>query len=234
MNTPPSNPDLLEQLAAQYVLGTLRGPARRRVERWRASSTTLDERCRYWESQLMPMLRALRPIPPPPHVWSAVQRRLGLLEVRRPRGAALRSLAVAASLLMILGLGVLWYWRSTAVVPLIEVATVARPAGTPLWEIEIRGRPGETRHLRVRAGAGTSPPQGRDYELWALPEGGSPVSLGVLPSRAGSLERELTARQMTALSRASKVAVSVEPPGGSPTSVPTGAVVFVAPLHAPS
>jgi anti-sigma-K factor RskA len=234
MNTPPTNPELLEQLAAHYVLGTLRGPARRRLERWRASSTALDERCRYWETRLMPMLRGLRPLPPPPHVWTAVQRRLELPVTRRPRTSGLRSLAVAASLLVFVGLAALWYWRSAAVAPLTEVATVTQPGGTRLWQIEIRGRPGEAQRLRVRAAVDTLPPEGRDYELWALPEGGTPVSLGVLPILAAAWEHDLTDKQKSALSRATQLAVSVEPPGGSPTTRPTGAVVFMAPLHAPT
>ena len=68
---------------------------------------------------------------------------------------------------------------------------------------------------------------GRSYELWALPRGGgAPVSLGLLPA-AGSAERPLSERQRTALLAADKVAVSVEPAGGSPTGSPTGPIVIV-------
>jgi anti-sigma-K factor RskA len=71
---------------------------------------------------------------------------------------------------------------------------------------------------------------GRDYELWALPEGGAPVSLGLMPE-SGEAERELSAAQRTALSSASKVAVSLEPEGGSATGAPTGPVLYVAALR---
>ena len=72
-------------------------------------------------------------------------------------------------------------------------------------------------------------PAGHDYELWALPKGASPVSLGVLPAE-GASSRILTAIQKKALASSSQVAVSIEPIGGSPTGQPTGEVVFVAPL----
>jgi len=75
---------------------------------------------------------------------------------------------------------------------------------------------------------GTVPPAaGKSYELWALPRGGAaPVSLGLLPA-AGRAERTLSEPQRLALLAADKVAVSVEPLGGSPTASPTGPIVIV-------
>jgi anti-sigma-K factor RskA len=84
------------------------------------------------------------------------------------------------------------------------------------------------RHLRARAGAGATAQAGKSYELWALPDNGSaPVSLGVIPA-VGEIDRELTDAQRAALRGASKVAVSLEPEGGSATGAPTGPVLFVA------
>ena len=57
--------------------------------------------------------------------------------------------------------------------------------------------------------------------------GGAPVSLGVMPT-SGQIDRELTEAQRAALLGASKVAVSLEPTGGSPSGAPTGPVLFVA------
>jgi anti-sigma-K factor RskA len=74
------------------------------------------------------------------------------------------------------------------------------------------------------------PQSGRSFELWALPDGGAPVSLGLLPA-AGSVSRELSAAQRAALQSATKVAVSLEPAGGSRTGAPTGPVLYVAPLE---
>ena len=69
------------------------------------------------------------------------------------------------------------------------------------------------------------------YELWALPRGGRPpVSLGLLP-RDGTLKRALTAAQRAGLMGSDRVAVSLEPKGGSPTGQPTGPVLFVVDVH---
>lgn len=232
MNAAPANPELLNRLAGEYVLGTLRGPARRRLERWRNSSPLLDERCRFWEDRLLPLLLpALRPVRPPPHVWQNVRARLELPAPAR-RGRALLY-ALAASVLIVLGVGAMLYWRSLTPAP-TEAATIAAPSGTVAWQVEIYAAPGTVAHLSVRAGTLAAVPAGHDYELWALPKGGAPVSLGLLPQRPNAARRILTVSQQQALAKASQLAVSVEPSGGSPTGQPTGPVVFVAPLRSVS
>jgi anti-sigma-K factor RskA len=229
MNTAPNDIELLNRLAAEYVLGTLRGPARRRVERWRSTSSLLDERCRFWEEGLMPLLRAVRPVQPPAHVWEGIRGRLGLPASTR-RGRA-RLYAIAASVLLVAALATLLLWHTLAPQPATEVATISAPSGTLMWQVEVYGAPGATARLSVTAGTLAAPPAGRDYELWALPKGGAPVSLGLLPYRHGVARRTLTLSQQRALASAGQLAVSIEPPGGSPTGQPTGAVVFVVPLR---
>jgi anti-sigma-K factor RskA len=230
MNSAPTEIELLNRLAAEYVLGTLRGPARRRVERWRTTSSLLDERCRFWEERLMPLLGAVRPVQPPAHLWEGIRARLGLpLSTRGGRG---RLYALAASVLLVAALGTLLLWRTLAPQQATAVATIAAPSGTLMWQVEVYGAPGAAARLSVRAGMLAAPPVGRDYELWALPKGGgAPVSLGLLPYRHGAARRTLTLTQQRALASAGQLAVSIEPPGGSPTGQPTGAVVFVVPLR---
>src|ERR1700730_7212968 len=107
----PDTPELVDRLAAEYVLGTLRGPARRRFESWRANSPQVDERCRYWEEHLMHLAKGLEPVQPPAHVWSAIRDPLNLPPHRSPRRWA-GSLALAASLVLVAGLAGLLYWRT--------------------------------------------------------------------------------------------------------------------------
>jgi anti-sigma-K factor RskA len=231
MNTAPTDAELLNRLAAEYVLGTLRGAARRRLERWRVSSPALDERCRFWEDRLLPLLLGLKPLEPPAHVWPRIRARLELRPAaqRRPWSA----LALAASVVLVAFLAVLVYWRTLGPGRALESATISAPSGALMWQVEISGRPGAER-LSVRASTLAAPPAGRDYELWALPKGGAPVSLGLLPYRHSLAHRVLSAMQQQALAHSTQLAVSVEPPGGSPTGQPTGAVVFVVPLRAVS
>jgi anti-sigma-K factor RskA len=104
--------------------------------------------------------------------------------------------------------------------------------------------PSSPRRRAPSSGASTSPrgdrlavdalvtvrvPDARSRELWALPEGGAPVSLGLMPA-SGSIDLALDDRQRAALAAAKNIAVSDEPAGGSPTGAPTGEVLYVAAL----
>ena len=130
-----------------------------------------------------------------------------------------------------MALGTFWYWRTLGPGRIAQVATISEPSGALMWQVDIYGRPGEARRLSVRASGLAMQPAGHDYELWALPKGGAPVSLGVLPYVQASTQRALTSAQQQALKRAAQLAVSLEPAGGSPSGQPTGAIVFVVPLN---
>jgi anti-sigma-K factor RskA len=85
--------------------------------------------------------------------------------------------------------------------------------------------------LELRASRPVIAGPAQSYELWLIPaEGGAPVSLAVL----GSLDAKLTlpAQQAARLTRGAKLAVSVEPAGGSPTGAPTGPVLFAGAIGA--
>lgn len=225
----PDNPEVIDRLASEYALGTLRGPARRSFERWRASTPFVDLRCRFWEERLMPLAKGLTPAQPPARVWRDIQRRLNLT-TRRPALRRIRLFALAASVVLVAGLAALLYWRSLPASGATAVATIAAKSGEHVWELEVFDN---ANRLVARAAKLPARPAGRDYELWALPKGAAPVSLGILPA-AGASSRTLTLIQKQALARSSQVAVSIEPLGGSTTGQPTGDIVYVAPLHAPS
>ena len=177
----------------------------------------------------MRLAKGLTPVQPPAHVWTAIQRRLNLA-APQPALRRIRSFALAASVVLVVGLAGLLYWRSLQTVRATAVATISAKSGEHIWELEVFGN---VNRLVARAAQLPARPAGRDYELWALPKGGAPVSLGVLPA-AGATSRSLTVIQKQALAHSSEVAVSIEPRGGSPTGQPTGDIVFVAPLRTPS
>jgi anti-sigma-K factor RskA len=66
--------------------------------------------------------------------------------------------------------------------------------------------------------------------LWALPAGGKPVSLGLMPA-GGTAQRNLTDVQKQALANSAQVAITVEKLGGSPTGQPTSTPIYVVPLR---
>src|SRR3954462_4995149 len=69
-------PQLIEPLAAQYVLGTLRGRARLRFARLMRSDPSVAAAVAEWEGRLLPLLEALPPVQPPATVWSSILERI--------------------------------------------------------------------------------------------------------------------------------------------------------------
>ncbi|MBV9724675.1 MAG: anti-sigma factor [Gammaproteobacteria bacterium] len=215
---------LLDRLAAEYVLGTLRGPARRRFEELCAQSAAARSALYRWEDDLAQLSRTLSPVQPAARVWTNVSTQLFGAPSAVPRTTSRRRwrLAAAAGLAavaLIVGLIV----RELTPPPLQTFAVLATDSTHPLWRLERRA---PLTALTIEVVGAVPPAAGKSYELWALPPGAAPVSLGLLPAE-GRTERRLTAPQRAALLAADKVAVSVEPLGGSPTGSPTGPIVIV-------
>ena len=81
------------------------------------------------------------------------------------------------------------------------------------------------RYLTVKAVAPLSVPAQRALELWALPQGKDPLSLGLL-SASGTARIPLASSAGVVLQGTPALAVSLEAPGGSPTGKPTGPVLY--------
>jgi anti-sigma-K factor RskA len=222
-------PELIDRLAAEYVLGTLRGPARKRFARWlsdrgAASHVAVRDAVHRWEDRLVHLVQGVTPVAPAPRVWREIARRTTVASGQR-RTASVRNWALAASVAMLAIAA--WWWRGQAPEIAWQTAAEMRDAtrAEALWSIEVDRA---QRRLRLRPASPYALAANEVHELWALPaDGGAPVSLGLLPQR-GVVERPLSAAQFAALESAAKLAVSREPAGGSPTGAPTGPVVVVA------
>jgi anti-sigma-K factor RskA len=226
-----NRPELLDRLAAEYVLGLLRHGARARFERLCVELPPALIARQRWEERLLPLSLALAPVAPDRNRWPQIERALASLNAGSAAppaaaGPARRRwwpVAVAASLIAVaLVVGKLTFWSAPTWQPL---AVLAPANAAPLWRLE---RSADGTQINIRALGPVTLDVAKSYELWVLPRGGgNPLSLGVLP-RQGGVERQLTPAQRTLLAGASQVAVSVEPAGGSPTGLPTGPVVIVA------
>ncbi|HYX74767.1 MAG TPA: anti-sigma factor [Steroidobacteraceae bacterium] len=224
-------PELLDRLAAEYALGTLRGSARRRFERLCTRSASARAALYRWEDDWSQLSRRLPPVQPSARVWANVRARLfGELPARSALPPARRwrtwQVAAAAGLVAVaLVAGLLLRERAP---PLQTLVVLATDRAHPVWRLERRL---PLNALTIEVVGNVPPAAGKSYELWALPRDGAPVSLGLLPLR-GRAERALSEPQRTALLAADKVAVSVEPAGGSPTGSPTGPIVIVSAVPA--
>ncbi len=209
-------PEILDLLAAEFVLGTLVGAARRSFARRRARDPFVDRRVNAWEERFAVLTMRLAPVEPSPAVWPAIERRID----SGTRGTW-RAIAAVVALVAVLGFG--WIvWQELR--PPQATAEFASTSGETLWHVELGAR-GD--RLEIATIGKVRVPDARSRELWALPEGGAPVSLGLMPA-SGVARLTLDDHQRAALALASNVAVSDEPAGGSPTGAPTGDVLYVA------
>jgi anti-sigma-K factor RskA len=219
--------ELLDRVAGDYVLGTLRGSPRRRFERLCTTSDAARQAMHRWEDDFSVLSRTLTPVEPSAGVWLQISRRLSIgagAVPHRPRRWRTWSLAAAASLIAVgLVVGLIMHARHAE---LQTIAVLGRDATQPLWRIE---RTQEATALTIEVVGSVQAAKDSAFELWALPRGGNPVSLGILPA-SGTTQRMLSAAQRAALLAADKIAVSVEPSGGSPTGSPTGPIIIVAPV----
>lgn len=224
----------IEQLAAEYVLGSLQGQARRRFEGWMMESGRVRHEVWFWEQTLGPLSNSAEPEQPPAEIWSALTRRLWPEETPKSAERLGRPhwlwpgwglLATAAALV----LAVLLVQRPLPDVEQQQLAGAIVQSGSdaPLWLISEAGR---DNLLRLRPVSATAAGASKDYELWVVPENGAPLSLGVV-SVGGSHQIRLSDQAMRELVRSRTLAISLEPSGGSPTGAPTGPILHVAKLY---
>ena len=237
------NPDLRDRLAAEYALGTLRGLARRRFERVMDGDRALRELVLEWELRLNRLAETAPAIEPPGRVWQQIKARMGATAAERRSlfGALLGGARVRVPNLAEAGLwNFVGFWRpaslvaAAAAIALAFYVTTLTPAAPPLTHLAVLNdqdnKPAMVANLHatvdrlvIRAVATPPVESGKALELWLLPAGGAPVSLGLL----GGAETivDLPHAQTTAIATGG-LAVSLEPAGGSPTGQPTGPVLF--------
>ncbi|WP_323768927.1 anti-sigma factor domain-containing protein [Antarctobacter sp.] len=218
----PEMPDDGDDLmAAEYVLRLLSPDIERAMDRRVLDDPVFAARVRDWEARLASMTDELGDITPSRQTKRALMEAIG----GRPESPARRwwlgtglGLATVAALLVISPL------PSLLRGPEFE-AQIASADGTLRLNATVTGA--ELVLARLEGG----PRPGRALELWLIAEGApAPVSLGVLPE-ADSTRIALTPALTVQLTGAA-LAVSDEPPGGSPTGTPTGEVLAAAPLVA--
>src|SRR5262245_32687026 len=70
-----ADPELRDQFAAEYALGTLSGHERRRFERLMSRDRDLRDLVQEWELRLNVLAESVPAVEPPAHVWDEIARR---------------------------------------------------------------------------------------------------------------------------------------------------------------
>jgi Uncharacterized protein conserved in bacteria len=215
-------------IAAEYVLGVLGVSEWREVEQRIARDQIFAREVAFWEERLGGLAEGTPAVTPPASAWERIEAALDRAarsreqragpwqSLRLWRGLALGATALAAACLA----------------ALIYVGAVSPPRAPLVAQLGAEG--GKTGFVAaVNSGGGTltivpaallSAEEQKAMELWLIPPGDKPHSLGLIDS-----SRPVTIKvPLDLLARVNKeavLAVSLEPPGGSPTGQPTGPVI---------
>jgi anti-sigma-K factor RskA len=230
--------ELVDRLAAEYVAGTLRGPARRRMESLLPAHPMLRDAVAVWQGRLIPLTASIRPQRPSPALWPRIEARINGASAAVPRTTWWQGLAFwralsAVGLVAALSLAVMLASPGPVQPPIVVVLSAAPPpAGSAaaaagavqpasfVASISADGRAMVTKPL-VAVSMDTS----RALELWSLPAQGAPRSLGVIAAdKATVVERGKVLQGTDAF------AVTLEQAGGSPDGKPHGPILYVGKL----
>ena len=245
------HPDLLDRLAAAYAIGTLRGGARRRFETLARERAPVRAAALVWQSRVASMTELAPAVTPSPVVWTRIhnlieaEREQAAMAAARaepapppPTGwwrslALWRGAAGAGALATVLavittvglrdrmGAQIDELQAKLGNQPQIEYVAVLsdeQASASMLVTFDPKNR-----KLTLQRVGGYQEAADKSLQLWALPPGSKPRSLGVLtPERLLQLAAgESDVREVPAL------AVSLEPKGGVPSETgPTGPVLF--------
>ncbi len=229
----PMTPEALQQLAADYVLGTLDASRRAEVQQRLPHDAALREAVQFWEQRLQPLTDLVDPIPPSPALWSRIEASVA------PQRAAVPADRPAQ------GWRALWnnlaLWRGVAaagVAAAAFLAAVPMNTGAPRSQyLVVLVAPNNTapgwvvqtstgqRTLKLQPLASTDVPEQRSLQFWTKADGWTaPLSLGLVqPGKP----LEVPLDQLPPLQPNQLFEITLEPYNGSPTGKPTGPILYI-------
>jgi anti-sigma-K factor RskA len=228
-----SRRELADRLAAEYVLGTLQGPARRRFETLLGAHPALRQAVAQWQERLSPLSSSVTAVAPPAQVWQRIEGRLfpersaqTVPPVRWWERLALWRAASGLATVAAVALFVVGAQVPPPQAPIIVVLGAQPEVAQALNASFVASVSGDGRALVLRPLNAPSLSPQQALELWAVPAQGAPRSLGLVQAAGAT-----TLLRAKLLSDTAAFAVSVEPAGGSTTGAPTGPIVSVGKLQ---
>lgn len=225
MNTDES----LDQLASEYVLGTLSAQERLQVQQRLRHEPALARAVDEWEARLLPLASLAPPQTPSASLWPRIATSIGLAPQLASR-QAFRAVRWLESLAFWRGLSV----AGLSAAALMAVLLVMRPT-VPQYLVVLAAPQSQTPGWLVRAATqdmvelvplmAVQVPAGQTLQFWTKADDWrAPVSLGLVKP-GQSLRVPLD--QLPPLQTNQLFELTLEPEGGSPSGLPTGPIQFI-------
>jgi anti-sigma-K factor RskA len=233
MNTAYDDGDRHNLRYAEYVLGVLDAEARAHVAREIAASDEAAASVELWHRRLAPLAVRLPEMVPSADVWARIQHALRWQATREASPSAgpwsslrlWRWLGAGASAIAAACMVMLWVRLPRLPPPappgVLMVASIRQDDGIADWTATVDL---DRRQIIVVPATSTPIALDRSTQLWLIPAGQPPTSMGVFKSNLVTV-LPLSATLLAQLGPTATLAVSVEPAGGSPVNRPTGPVI---------
>jgi anti-sigma-K factor RskA len=227
-----------EAFAAEHALGVLNSAERRQAEQRMATDPAFAALVEAWRERLTPMGQRLAEVAPPADLWQRVLRALpandnsaAVRSLRFWRGATAGAMTLAAaSIAVAVSIGMRPPVQIQPPVPgqLLNASLVSQ-SGAPV-PLFVAAYDPTRKALIVTSLVTAENDPSHVHELWVIPADGKPRPLGILqPGKTVAMP--LPEKYLPSLAAGSALAVSIEPPGGSPKiDTPTGPITAVGKL----
>jgi len=223
--------DTLQQLAGEYVLGTLSMASRREVELRLAQDAPLRAAVDMWEQRLLPLTALAEPEQPSAGLWPRIERSLPMPQRVRQLGGwhawwdslnfwrwvAAGSLACSVLMASVL----LVRQMQPEKTPNFMVVLVAPQDKAPGWIVQASNR----HQLSLIPLGFASIPEQKALQFWTKGQDWKgPVSLGIVkPGQTQRIELD----QLPPLQENQLFEITLEPQNGSVTGKPSGPILYI-------
>ena len=216
----------IQDLAGEYVLGTLTAQQRLEVEQRLPDEPALRAAVDAWEARLLPLTALAEPVTPSAGLWSRIERSLALRDPHPARAASwwnslslwrgLAGAGLAASLV----LGMTLLTRAPAP-PSYLVVLVAPQDKSPGWVVQAS----DPKEIQLIPLGITEVPADKALEFWTKGnDWQGPVSLGLVkPGQTLSIPVD----KLPPLQPDQLFELTLEASTGSPIGKPTGPIQFI-------
>lgn len=230
---------------AEYALGVLDADARADVAREIEGGGEAAVAVSLWQDRLLPLAMEIASEDAPPYLWPRIRSALQWDDAPAPSAratgmglwqnlrfwhrVAFGTSALAAACLLLLLVQRFVLMPPKPAIPYMA-ATITQTDGRVGWTATMDIAKASMIIVPASPQAFAS---GRAPELWLIPKGEKPIAVGMIVPDAPTtlnLDKTLLAR----LGPTATLAVSIEPPGGSPTGQPTGPVIATGAIGAAS
>lgn len=222
--------------AWEYTLGTLPYDERMQFVLRMERSSELRSAVLFLEEKMSPLLESVEPVDVPDSVWRVIQQEIAKEQTSRvvqPQASEVGRLKGM--------LNNLWLWRVStgfavallAMMLMFEGQASSPTEGEPFVVLVTpeRYQPGlilRTQNSQsgvLKALMHLPEPENSVMELWTKADSWEkPISLGTLGS---DRQQEIRADAFSSVEENQLFEITLEPPGGSPTGLPTGEILFI-------